>query len=483
MASSCNRAWSSSSVRGRVIPGLVCLCLAAGVCVCTAAATAQDAAKPAPPTEGSTSAGAPSSPATSSVATSSVANRVVGILTAIDGNSLTVKTDAGTQATVVVSDSTRMLQTVPGAKNLSGATPIHPADLEVGDRVLARATLGDDGKTYTASTLIAIKQSDLAQKHQQEREAWMRGGEGGLVKSVDPAAQTVTISVMSPAGPKTVLVHATPATVNRRYAADSIEFDAAKPAPMSEIKPGDQLRARGTRSADASELQADEIVSGTFRNVVATVTSVDAASGTLTVNDLVAKTPVVIKVTQDSQLRKLPPMMAQGLAMRLRGDQSGGSGAETGGARSGMADAGPAKGSTSSGGNASGTGGTGGDGGAYAQAGGSAAGGASRRGTGSPDPGAGSGSSAAASGEAPGRGPGRGDLQQALSRAPLIRISDLAKGDAVMVVTTQGSATVPPTAVTLLAGVEPMLQASTTGSRSMLTSSWSLSAPGGEGQQ
>lgn len=396
---------------------------------------------------------------------------LVGAVTAIQGNTLTIKTDAGVEAVVNVSDSTRLLQSQPGQKDLGAATAIHIADIEVGDRVLARGTLGDDGKTYAATTLVAMKHADLAQKHQQDIQDWQRSGEGGLVKSVDPAAQTVTISITGAGAAKTVLVRTTPTTILRRYAAGSIEFNDAQAAPFDRIKAGDQLRARGTRSADGSELQAAEIVSGTFRNVVATVTFVDTASGTITARDLVAKAPVTIKVTSDSQLRKLPPMMAQMMAMRLRsgaggpgpgqgGQSSGnwGSGARTAGPGSG----GPASGadkSSAGAGPASGPDSSSGD---HAAAN-SGSGQASWQGQG------------AAGGEQ--RPRGAGDLQQALSRAPEIKLSDLQKGDAVMVVTTEGSSSTPGTVVTLLAGVEPMLQASASGTQSML-SSWNLGGGG-----
>lgn len=71
------------------------------------------------------------------------------------------------------------------------------------------------------------------------------------------------------------------------------------------------------------------------------------------------------------------------------------------------------------------------------------------------------------------------DLQQIISRMPAATISDLQKGDAVMLVGTEGSSS-EVTAITLLAGVEPILQGSPTGAASIL-SPWSLSgAPGGE---
>jgi hypothetical protein len=52
------------------------------------------------------------------------------------------------------------------------------------------------------------------------------------------------------------------------------------------------------------------------------------------------------------------------------------------------------------------------------------------------------------------------------------------KGDAVMVVTTQGSEKDPPTVITLLAGVEPILRASPKGGQDMILSPWTLG--GGE---
>jgi hypothetical protein len=64
---------------------------------------------------------------------------------------------------------------------------------------------------------------------------------------------------------------------------------------------------------------------------------------------------------------------------------------------------------------------------------------------------------------------------------PAATLADLQKGDAVMIVTTsdaQGGGGA--TAIILLAGVEPILQASPTGGQSILTP-WSLNgAPGGD---
>jgi hypothetical protein len=66
-----------------------------------------------------------------------------------------------------------------------------------------------------------------------------------------------------------------------------------------------------------------------------------------------------------------------------------------------------------------------------------------------------------------------------LKRMPAVALGDLQKGDAVMVVTTQGTATTEPTAITLLSGVEPILSASPNGTRAaMLLSPWNLGGGG-----
>jgi hypothetical protein len=62
-----------------------------------------------------------------------------------------------------------------------------------------------------------------------------------------------------------------------------------------------------------------------------------------------------------------------------------------------------------------------------------------------------------------------------LKRMPAVTIAELQKGDAVMIVTTQGTATTQPTAITLLSGVEPILSASPNSNRAaMLLSPWNL---------
>jgi len=61
---------------------------------------------------------------------------------------------------------------------------------------------------------------------------------------------------------------------------------------------------------------------------------------------------------------------------------------------------------------------------------------------------------------------------------------NLQRGDAVIVLATEGTATSPHTAITLLSGVEPILQAAPSASQAMMLSPWNLGgAPGGDASQ
>jgi hypothetical protein len=372
------------------------------------------------------------------------AARPVGTVKSISGNTITLTTDAGSDVTVLVQDATKLVRIAPGQKDLKDATPIQFQDVQPGDRILVRGTLAGDGKSVLAASIIAMKKSDLAEKQTRDREEWQKHGAGGLVSSVDVAGSTITISLPAIGEKKNVAIHFSKNTILRRYASDSVKFDDAKPAPLDQIKLGDQLRARGAHNADDSVLTADEIVSGTFRNIAGTISALDASAGTVTVLDLVTKKNVTVKISLESQLRKLSAPMAQRIAMRLKGIP---------------ADAVPpavAGGAANANANAAQTPRPG-----VAPAGGPGAGGFGGMGR-------------------PGGG-GTPDLQQAINRMPAATLSDLQKGDAVMLVATEAGPGGMPTAITLLAGVEPILQASPSSNASTILSPWSLgSAAGGE---
>jgi hypothetical protein len=399
---------------------------------------------------------APSAPATSVM-------KPVGTVKSINGNQITLQPDSGTEVNILIQDSTRILRTAPGQTSLKDATPMTLQELQVGDRMLIRGTASDDGKSVVAISAVVMKQSDVAARQQQQREDWQKRGVGGLVKSIDPNTGIIQLSVTSFAATKNITVNTSKSTVIRRYSPDSVKFDDAKPGTLAQINAGDQLRARGTHSPDGTSLDAEEVVSGTFRNIAGTVSSTDPGQNTISVMDLITKKPLVVKITPDSQLRQLPAMFAQRIAMRLKGgpgDQPNGEspngGSPNGAANNGMRTNSPPAGAGSAG-QGPGTRSPGGySGGGYqGGAGGYSGGGANRSG-------------------------GPPDFQQMLSRLPAVTLADLHKGDAVMIVATEGSGTSSPAAITLLSGVEPILTASpNSGRAATLLSPWNLGSSAG----
>ena len=78
-----------------------------------------------------------------------------------------------------------------------------------------------------------------------------------------------------------------------------------------------------------------------------------------------------------------------------------------------------------------------------------------------------------------GRSGGAPDFQQMLSRLPASSLADLHKGDAVILVSTEGTAGVG-TAIQLVSGVEPILQAAPNAGQAMMLAPWSLGGPSGD---
>jgi hypothetical protein len=376
-------------------------------------------------------------------AVAQAAARFVGTITAIGTNTVTVKTDAGEVHQVEVPDSATLKRVAPGQKDLSTAETIAFADLAVGDRALVKLDPDAPAGKQEALQIVAIKQADVAMKQQKEREDWQRRGVGGLVKSVDAASGAIVLTSGSGAAAKTITVHTAKTTMLKRYAPASVRFDEAQPAPIDAIRAGDQMRARGAKTEDGSEIAAEEVVSGTFRNISGQIVSVDTAGSTLVVKDLATKKQVTIRISAEAQMRRLPDRMATMLAMRLKGT-AGGQAPMPGGAQSATGGAAPTQ-----------RGGTGQWNGGSGQGGGSQW-------------------SSQGSGQAGGGPGGGGDPQQMLNRAPTIQLADLKKGEAVMLVATDGATEV--TAITLLAGVEPLLEAPAA-SQSLL-SNWSMGGSG-----
>jgi hypothetical protein len=331
------------------------------------------------------------------------ATSVLGKVAEINSSAgtLTVKTEAGSVVVVSTSEKTTFERMPPGETDRTKAVKTSLTELTVGDGVYARGYVAADRKSVPAQQIIVVSQSDIAKKQEKERMEWRRRGVSGIVASLNPAAKEVTITSRSLMGPsQSIIIPISDKTKVRRYPPDSIpKYADTKPSNFEEVKVGDQLRALGDKSADGTHVTPEEVVFGTFKIAGGTVTAIDAASNTITINDLQTKKPMTIVLKPETVVRRFQMMM-------------GGAG-----------------------------GGAPGGGGAPPQ---------SQPPAGAQGPGGGG-----PGGPRPGGGMNMADL---IERLPTISINEIKVGDMIIMSTLPGTDQNRITAVSMLAGVEPLLQ-------------------------
>ena len=311
----------------------------------------------------------------------------------------------------------------PGEKGLDKATPMPLTEVGAGDRLLALGKPSEDGKSLSNPRIVVINsKADVTAKHEAERAEWRRRGIVGVVSAVNPQTKEITIQTRTAEGTKPVVIAASDASVKlRRYAPDSIKFSDANPSAFEEVKAGDQLRAKGEKSADGARFTPEEIVTGTFRTAVGTVKEVDAAKGEITITQSQDNKPLTVVVRHDSVLKQfqLPPEVAAMMGGGGAGVGPGAGGGQGGGQR------------------------------ATAQQG---------------APGGGQGQGAGqGGGQGQGAGGGRrmmggGDMmQQMLERMPAVALADIKPGQMIVVSSTVGADPTRVTAIQLVSNVEMLV--------------------------
>ena len=243
--------------------------------------------------------------------------RVIGEVVAVDRQavSITVKTGAGENVLISVGERTVCLLVAPGEESLEKAARIAFAEIEAGDRVLARVEMGEDKKSASARQLILMRKADIQEKQKRERETWRERSISGVVKSLDPQSREIMLKVRGREGSKTIRVRAAEGVEFRRYAQDSFRFSDATPSSFGELKAGDQLRALGEKSADGALFTAEAVVSGSFVTFGATVTAINPQNNQIEATVLGTKRLLNIFVGRDSMLRIVPREMAAKVAI------------------------------------------------------------------------------------------------------------------------------------------------------------------------
>ncbi len=211
-----------------------------------------------------------------------------------------VKADSGVVVPVRVGSRSVIQKIDPGKKNLRDAQAISLANVAVGDRVLVAIEPGETD----VRRIVVMSANDISKRDEADRRDWIQRGVSGLVSAHNGPPFTLTVRTMQGSDEITVVVN--DKTTYKKYAADSVKFADVMPSAFGEIKTGDQVRVRGTKSEDGTKIEAQDIVFGTFQSRAGSIVSVDAAASALSVKEFGTGKALAIHLTPDSQLKKMP---------------------------------------------------------------------------------------------------------------------------------------------------------------------------------
>src|SRR5215469_11994841 len=203
--------------------------------------------------------------------------QVAGTIATVDaaGKKLSVKTDKGETVTIETTERSFFRRMPPGENDTKKAVAIALADIKEGDRVVAIGQPSADQKNFEARTIYIMTKADVADVHAKEMEDWQKRGTVGNVAAIDAAAKTFTVK----AGSREITVRPADKTEFMRYALDSAKISDAKPSTLAQMKVGDQAHVLGNKNADGTEVTAEKVVFGSFKQIAATIEAVDPATG------------------------------------------------------------------------------------------------------------------------------------------------------------------------------------------------------------
>ena len=241
-----------------------------------------------------------------------------------------IRPDTGDMAIATLTADTIAQRIAPGEKDLKNAEAIQVTDLARGDRVSVTLEPG----SARIRRIVVMTLTDIAHRNDADRLDWQKRGVSGIVSAKSAGEITLKNKALT-GGEVQTAIAVNDRTVIKRYAPDSVKFADARPSKLTEIRVGDQVRARGQKSPDGQRITAEDIVFGTFVLEAGTIGALDPAANEFRIKEFGTGKPVTVKLTADSQLKQmfnLPPMAGGG----GRGGMPAG-GAPPFGGRAGMA--------------------------------------------------------------------------------------------------------------------------------------------------
>jgi len=219
---------------------------------------------------------------------------------------------------VLLSPDTKFKKVSPENPKISNAVESSLSELGIGDKLLVTGMVSSDKKSIPAKEVYLITKSDIAKKQEKEKEEWRIRGISGRVISLDIPNQKIIVSTRSMMGEKLVTIVPKQNAEYRRYAPDSVKFSDAKLSSYAEISVGDLIRALGDKSPDGNIFTAEKIVFGSFKTLGGKITAIDAQKREITIKDIISNKDVTIVVSKDSLMKKFPAEFASMFLARMQ---------------------------------------------------------------------------------------------------------------------------------------------------------------------
>lgn len=231
------------------------------------------------------------------LAASAFAQPFVGSITAFKTEDavVVVKPDKSDAVNVSLTPETIFKRVAPGESSLKNATDMKMTDMALGDKVLVSLKAG----TTQATRIVVMSATDITKRNEADKLDWTKRGISGVVAA--KSGNTITLK-------KGGIITVDDKTSYRRYNSDSVKFADAKVSKLEEISIGDQLRARGAKSEDGLKVTAEDVVFGTFVTKAGTITAINPETKEVTVSEIGTNKPLVIRLTADSQIKRMPEM-------------------------------------------------------------------------------------------------------------------------------------------------------------------------------
>jgi hypothetical protein len=224
-----------------------------------------------------------------------------------------IRPDQGEPVVAKFTPDTIARRIAPGSTDLKSATAIAVTDVARGDRVLVTLEPG----STNVMRIVVMSANDIAKRNEADRLEWQRRGVAGIVSARKD--NRITVKTRTFTGEAEAVITVDDRTSFKRYAPDSVKFSDAKASTLADVAVGDQLRARGEKSADGLQVNAAEVVFGTFVIKAGAITAVNPETHAITVKELGSNKTLTVVFTADSQIKRMPAFPVGGMAGPGRG--------------------------------------------------------------------------------------------------------------------------------------------------------------------